>query len=135
MIIPNKYKKERDFQKMYYISQESSENEQVKTDYWQSEKIFQNDWHVKISELTEYFEKEHFKKFTEENKDKITLEINNKIKLPNELTEKIDLSWGDELYAEIFDDELKQIVIGKKLHGKEAIKGLDKISEILKEDQ
>jgi len=67
--------------------------------------------------------------------DKIILEIDNKIRLPNSLAQKLKISVGDEMFADIFDEELKQIVIGKKLEGKDALKGLDKISEILTKDK
>jgi hypothetical protein len=39
----------------------------------------------------------------------------------------------DELYAE-FDEELKQIVLGKKLEGADAIKALEKIAESINKE-
>ena len=64
--------------------------------------------------------------------DKIMLSDNNMIALPPTLLNQVGWKSGDELYADIFDEELEQLVIGKKLSGEDAIKGLDKISSILK---
>ena len=63
---------------------------------------------------------------------KILLHSNNGVVIPYYLTSKLGWNEGDELFADIFDEELKQIVIGKKLSGEDAIKGLNKISLILK---
>ena len=65
--------------------------------------------------------------------DKVLLSYNNTIMLPEELTEKLGWRIGDELYADMFDDELKQIVVGKKLEREDAVKVLDKISTLLNE--
>lgn len=59
--------------------------------------------------------------------------MNNQVPLPYELTNKLEWNEGDELFADIFNEELKQIVIGKKLSGEDAVKGLDKITAILDE--
>ncbi len=68
---------------------------------------------------------------TNKNDDKIFLSYNNTVKLPEELTKELGWKIGDEVYADIFDEELKQIVVGKKLEREDAVKALDKITHIL----
>ncbi|MGA9228810.1 MAG: hypothetical protein WBV92_01535, partial [Nitrosotalea sp.] len=62
---------------------------------------------------------------------KVMLNENNGLVLPFDLTNKLNWKVGDELFADIYDEDLKQIVIGKKLEGEDAVKALDKIDEIL----
>lgn len=78
----------------------------------------------------------HFERQKEkQNNSRIFLSVDNKIKIPSELLEKMDWSISDELFADIFDEELKQIVIGKKLEHGDAVKALDRISELLNDNE
>lgn len=66
-----------------------------------------------------------------ENDEKIFLSFGNNVHLPDELIDKLNWRIGDEIYADMFDEDLKQIVIGKKLECDDAVKVLDRISELL----
>lgn len=80
-------------------------------------------------DLTEYFPRQ------KQNDSKVFLSVDNTVKIPNELIEKMDWNILDELFVDIFDEELKQIVIGKKLERGDAVKALDRISELLNDDE
>lgn len=64
----------------------------------------------------------------------LVLDQDNRVRLPQDLIDEIGLKPGDKLYADIFDEDLKQIAIGKKLSGPDAVKGMKYISELLKKE-
>ncbi len=69
-----------------------------------------------------------------ENDQPLVLARNNTVKLPYELTNKLKWFPNDELYIDMFDEELQEIVIGKKLEGEQAVKAMQKLSEILDQE-
>lgn len=52
------------------------------------------------------------------------------IKIPRELAAKLNWRVGDELWVEIYDEDLSQAIIGKKLKGAEAKRVAEKLGEI-----
>lgn len=95
-----------------------------------SSDLFNEDYPLTYIHQIKEFTRKHFEK-EKENNEKIFLSFGNNVSLPEELIEKLNWQIGDEIYADIFDEDLKQIVIGKKLERGDAVKALDKISDLL----
>lgn len=61
------------------------------------------------------------------------LSPNMTVKIPSEIVEKLKWSPSTELWIETLDEDLRQIIIGEKLHGKEAERALSKLEEMVNE--
>jgi hypothetical protein len=63
------------------------------------------------------------------------LRKDNSVEIPAEVCQKLNWNYGSWLWIEIYDEKLSQIIVGKKLSGQEASIALERLGEIIEDNQ